>query len=709
MCENTFQPSENVSIRVVGRCRPLTAEEVDKGGKSVVKTSGGDKLVVEAAGKEQSYSLDGAFGPDSKNAQIFHDKCDSVLQRAMDGYNVTIMAFGATGSGKSYLMAGNDQDPGIAPLVIQQLFQHMRQKSNKEFMVTASFVEILDEKMMDLLNPHNNPMAVRQHVIKGIFVDGLSEMVARTGEELGELYEQGRRARRIGSSDINAHRARAHAIFTITVEQKERQSSKVGVRSTITLAELAGCEAADSADPKVLAGTQGILNVLSALGDSKQKGGHIPYRESVVSRLLQDSLGGNAITLMLVAVSPLDKSYQKTNSALQYATFARSIKNHVRMNLDDTQDTVAELRQEISRLRDKIAGSTEPSRDDVAKMEDLVSDLQLAKKQTWEEKERQSARFEEERKINLANKGILEWVMDSMKKGNRELQEKILLLQKERDQLSLQYKEKRQVVDALKEELQHKINDYTKFTESGKKSESETKKLVGAIHELKERQKRETEALKRIKEQLRAVQDRQQKEREDAHTQMNKVELEERKRMEQEHKAMVEEEMEQAKRDLENDMAEIQVRLREHQFLLYIHMREAEGHQYSTKEGAQLEKALAELKADKPVIAMKLQTLQQEKEHLVTELEGVYAMHKEQLELQQLQHYQTFRSYREMFEEQKAAIDQRYRHLLEDCIQDAVFLSSRNSELTAENQSLKQQIAEMKDVVTKLGGKIPSS
>nr|KAG5698517.1 hypothetical protein BaRGS_023220 [Batillaria attramentaria] len=398
----------------------------------------------------------------------------------MDGYNVTIMAFGATGSGKSYLMAGNDQDPGIAPLVIQQLFQHMRQKSNKEFMVTASFVEV---------------------------------------------------------------GAWAHAIFTITVEQKERQSSKVG--------------------------------------DVKQ------------------------LTVQIQKFW-LDKSYQKTNSALQYATFARSIKNHVRMNLDDTQDTVAELRQEISRLRDKIAGSTEPSRDDVAKMEDLVSDLQLAKKQTWEEKERQSARFEEERKINLANKGILEWVMDSMKKGNRELQEKILLLQKERDQ------------------------------------------------------------------------------------------LEERKRMEQEHKAMVEEEMEQAKRDLENDMAEIQ-------------MREAEGHQYSTKEGAQLEKALAELKADKPVIAMKLQTLQQEKEHLVTELEGVYAMHKEQLELQQLQHYQTFRSYREMFEEQKAAIDQRYRHLLEDCIQDAVFLSSRNSELTAENQSLKQQIAEMKDVVTKLGGKIPSS
>ncbi|KAL8593853.1 hypothetical protein ACOMHN_018065 [Nucella lapillus] len=683
-------PSENVHVKVIGRCRPLTTEEVDKGGKSVVKVTG-DKIVVEAAGKEQTYSLDGAYGPDAKNGQIYQEKCDTFVQRALEGYNVTIMAFGATGSGKSYLMNGSDQDTGIAPMVIKQLFHHLRQRNNKEFMVTASFVEILDEKMTDLLNPHNNPMTVRQHVIKGIFVDGLSEMVAGTAEELSQLYEQGRRARRMGATDIKAHRARAHAVFTMTVEQKERQSSKVGVRANITVVELAGCEASDSADPKVLAGTQG---------------GHVPYRESVVTRLLQDSLGGNAMTLMLVTVSLLDKAYQSTQSTLQYGQFAKTVKNHARMNLDDTQDLIAELRQDISKLRDKIASAPEPNRDDVAKMEDLVSDLQLAKKQTWEEKERLSAQHEQQRKIHLANRGILEWVMDSMKKGNREMQENILLLQKERDQLSMQYKEKRRGVDALKDELQQKIKNYTKYTETGKQSESETKRLVTAIHDLKERQKRETESLKKIKDQLRAIQDKQQKERESASAQITaikgnaemrqKVEMEERQRLEKDHKIMVEEEVERTRLDVENEMAEIQV-------------REAEGYQYTTKEGAQLEKTLAELKADKPVVAMKIQTLQEEKDHLARELEEVYRMHHEQLELEQLQHYQTFRSYREMFEEQKAAIDQRYRKLLEDCIQDAVFLSSRNSDLTEENQSLKQQVGELKDVVTKQGGKIPSS
>ncbi|PVD34448.1 hypothetical protein C0Q70_05721 [Pomacea canaliculata] len=627
-----LRPSENIKIKVVGRCRPLTPEEIAKGSKSVVNIQGKDKIIINAAGKEQSYSLDSAFGADSKNADIYESKCDALLHRALEGYNITIMAFGATGSGKSYLMSGNEEDPGIVPLLSQKLFQNLKQRTGKEYMVTASFLEIMDEKMLDLLNPHNNPMTLRQHIIKGIFVDGLSEMVVQSAEDLAQLYDQGLHARCIGAADVKAHRERAHAIFTITVEQKEHQSSKIGVRSTITLVELAGCEISESANHTVVAGNQGILKVLSALGDSKQKGGHVPYRESLVTRLLQDSLGGNCITLMLVTVSSRDKAYQETHTALQYAQYTKTIQNHVKMNLD------------------------------------LIKDLQLAKKQTWEEKERLSGQYEEERKINLANKGVLEWVMDSMKKGSRELQEKILLLQKERDLISEQYKAKRKDVDELKEDLQKKIMDYTKYTESGKKSESETKKLVTAIHELKERLKRETEALRKIKDNLSLVQARQQQEREHARAQMTgmkgnaelrqKVELEERKRMEQEHKAMIDEEMEKSKLDVESELAEIQ-------------MREADGYKYSTKEGAELERTLAQLRADKPVIAMKLQTMQKEKEYVEAELEDVYRMHNEQLELQQLQHYQTFRRYREMFEEQKAAIDQRYRQLLEDCIQDS--------------------------------------
>ncbi|KAK3099844.1 hypothetical protein FSP39_010656 [Pinctada imbricata] len=694
---------ENINIKVIGRCRPLTPEEGNRGAKSVVKVSG-DKISVESGGKEQSFSFDGAYGGDVSNDQIFKEKCEPMLQRAIEGYNVTLMAWGHTNSGKSYLMSGTEGNPGLAPCFIRNLWRNINEKSNREFFITVSYLEVLDEKMSDLLNPHTNPMKIRHHPHKGIFVDGLSEFVVHNWEEMNEMYQQGSRARKMGATDLSVHRARAHSVFTIVVDQRERQSSKVGLRSVINLVDLAGPDTGGSSDRNIVAGVQGFLNVLNALGGPK-KGNAIPHRDSVITRVLQESLGGNAVTMLFAVVSPVDKAHTETVNTLQYASYAKSAKNHVKANMDETSEIIVDLRDEIAKLRDKISATPTPNKDDVLKMEDLVQDLQIAKKSTWAERERLSKKYEEERKTNLANKGILDWVMDSMRKGNVELQEKMILLQKEKDQVTMQYKERRRVVDELNTELQRKIAEYSKYTEAGKQSESETKKRVTSIQDVKDRLKKETEGLKQLKQQLKDVTDKQKQEREEARAQVTalkgntelrqQVEKEERQRIEKENKAMIADELEKMKRDLETEKSEIQLRV-------------ANNKSYSVQEGAQIEIQLAEMKLEKPIVTLKLQALEQEKERLVSELDEVYKLHKDELEFQKLKHLETFRSYREMFEEQKAAMDQRYRQLLEDAIQDAVFLSSRNNELQEENQALQQQNAEMRDTITKLGGRLPA-
>ncbi|XP_060576817.1 chromosome-associated kinesin KIF4A-like, partial [Ruditapes philippinarum] len=641
---------------------------------------------------EQSFSCDGAYPPEYRNSQIYKERVEPLVQRAMEGYNVTVLAFGAAGSGKSMLMTGTDDDPGMIPSANRSVFEIASKQGGKDFMISVSYVEIVDEKMTDLLNPHTNTMNIRQHPTKGIFVDGLSEIIVKSADEIAQYFEQGTRARKMGATDMRSHRPRANAVFTVIIEQREKQSSKVGVRSVLHMVDCAGNNASGLSDPEVLAGVQGLQNVLMALGGPR-KGSGVPYRDSKITRYLQESLGGNAISLLFALVSPLDKSGQENTNTMQVAQFAKNVKNRVKLNLDETNEVIADLREEIGKLRDKIASTSEPSKEDVLKMEDLVKDLQIAKKQTWDEKQRASGRFEEERKVNLANKGILEWVSDNMKKGSKELQEKVQMLQKEKDQIMAAYKEKRAIVDELKAELQNKIAQYSKFAEKGEKF------LIGyGVDTFVERDKDITIYrifLCEIETYLTEVtpHERQSKEVQNC---VQKVELEERKKLEESNKSLVAEELERTRLDIDAEKAEIQ-------------MRAAEGKKYSTKEGEELEIKVAEMKAEKSVVTLQLQCIQQEKARLAKELEEIHRLHKDEMELQQLQHYQTFRNYREMFEEQKVAIEQRYRHLLDDSIQDAVFLSARNNELVLENQELRLQLNEMKDVVTKLGGRLPSS
>lgn len=649
--------------------------------QSDIKISG-ERLTAAIGGVESTYSFDGVYGPDVKTRTLFKEKCEPLLHRVVEGTNVSIVALGITGSGKSYLMNGRNEEPGIAPCMINGLFQVIERMQNKEFFVTVQYLEVMDDSLVDLLNPHTGQLKVRPSPQGGVQIQGLSALVVQDASQLLQYYEQGTRARKMGTTGARAHREKATSIFMLNIEQREPGRSNVGLTSCLTLVDLAGIECSTC---------NALVTCITALGQGSKT---VPYRDSKLSILLQQTFGGNCLTSVFALLSPCGNDNSKTFSLSQPL---RQIKHSVAININDTDKIVSNLREQISTLREKVAGDVS-NKEDVIALQELVQELQLAKQQTWEERQKLSLKYEQERKTNLANQGILEWVMDSKLRDQQQIQEKINHLQKEKQQLSEEFSKKRTQVMELKEQLQKHIADFSRITESDKVSDSERKSRVDAIHKLKERLKEASDNQKALKLSLQNVVERLRSERTESSSKVVAtkgslsmewlIEAEERQRMESENSAMVADELERMKLEIEHEKADIKLKI-------------VDGKTYSAHEYAELEMKITELQHEKPVTSLEIQTLKQEKAKLQEAVEEMHRQHTVELEKQQMQHFQTFRNYRETFDKQKLAIEQRYRQLLDDSIQDAVFLSSRNNELVAENDALRLEVATLKDAMSR--------
>ncbi|XP_069001721.1 kinesin family member 4 [Embiotoca jacksoni] len=356
-----------IPVRVALRCRPLVQKEINEGCQCCLTFVPGEQQVI--VGTEKAFTYDYVFDATAEQEEVF-DTCVSPLLRGLfKGYHATVIAYGQTGSGKTFSMGGTytsaqEDDPsvGVIPRVIRRIFEEREKSSDCDFCLSVSYLEIYNEDILDLLcSSKDKPsISIREDPKDGIKIVGLTERRVSSATEMVGCLELGNSARTVGSTAMNAASSRSHAIFTITLEQRRGKDKVDSVVSKLHLVDLAGSERQKKTKAEgdrlkegisINRGLLSLGNVISALGDESKKNTFVPYRDSKLTRLLQDSLGGNSHTLMIACTSPADSNMEETINTLRYADRARKIKNKPIVNVDPRVAETKRLKQQVQELQ----------------------------------------------------------------------------------------------------------------------------------------------------------------------------------------------------------------------------------------------------------------------------------------------------------------------------------------------------------------------
>ncbi|XP_068190759.1 kinesin-like protein KIF1B isoform X3 [Antennarius striatus] len=374
------------SVKVAVRVRPFNSREISKESKCIIQMQGNTTTISNPkAPKEpaKTFSFDYSYwshtSPDdasfaSQNL-VYNDIGKEMLAHAFEGYNVCIFAYGQTGAGKSYTMMGKQEEgqEGIIPMLCEDLFEKINEDSNKEelsYSVEVSYMEIYCERVRDLLNPKNKGnLRVREHPLMGPYVEDLSKLAVTSYTDIADLMDAGNKARTVAATNMNETSSRSHAVFTIVFTQKKHDNEtalSTEKVSKISLVDLAGSERADSTGAKGTRLKEGaninkslttlgkVISALAEVSKKKKKTDFIPYRDSVLTWLLRENLGGNSRTAMVAALSPADINYDETLSTLRYADRAKNIKCNAVINEDPNNKLVRDLKDEVARLKELL-------------------------------------------------------------------------------------------------------------------------------------------------------------------------------------------------------------------------------------------------------------------------------------------------------------------------------------------------------------------
>ncbi|XDA73246.1 hypothetical protein R6Z07F_003522 [Ovis aries] len=366
------------SVKVVVRCRPMNQRERELNCRPVVTVDSarGQCFIQNPGAADQppkQFTFDGAYYMDHFTEQIYNEIAYPLVEGVTEGYNGTIFAYGQTGSGKSFTMQGLP-DPachrGIIPRAFEHVFESVQCAENTKFLVRASYLEIYNEDVRDLLGTDaKQKLELKEHPEKGVYVKGLSIHTVRSVAQCERIVEAGCKNRSVGCTLMNKDSSRSHSIFTISIEiyavdERGKDHLRAG---KLNLVDLAGSERQSKTGAtgerlkeatKINLSLSALGNVISALVDGRCR--HIPYRDSKLTRLLQDSLGGNTKTLMVACLSPADNNYDETLSTLRYANRAKNIRNKPRINEDPKDALLREYQEEIKKLKAILAQQMGP-------------------------------------------------------------------------------------------------------------------------------------------------------------------------------------------------------------------------------------------------------------------------------------------------------------------------------------------------------------
>ncbi|XP_052801351.1 kinesin-II 95 kDa subunit-like [Mya arenaria] len=511
-------PQKSESVRVVVRCRPMASTEESKGFERVIDMNTKKGIIelknpkLSAAEPKKTFTFDSVYDWNSKQRDLYDETFRDLVDNVLQGFNGTIFAYGQTGTGKTFTMQGVKNDPelrGVIPNSFEHIFNHISNSENQQYLVRASYLEIYQEEIRDLLSKDQKKrLELKERPDTGVYVKDLSSFVTKSVREIEHVMNVGNQNRSVGATDMNEHSSRSHAIFIITIEcSEEGEDGENHIRvGRLNLVDLAGSErqAKTKAEgqrlkeaTKINLSLSALGNVISALVDGKST--HIPYRDSKLTRLLQDSLGGNAKTVMVANIGPADYNFDETMSTLRYANRAKNIKNKPKINEDPKDALLREFQEEIARLKASLAGRGGPKkkkkrrtrRNDngeiISESEEEDDDEEEEEIESKEEdleayRQEQQANLEKEKESILNNRSMMQ-------------AEKDKILQEIQDKESTMNKEKE-----ARDQLESKIKAM------------ESKLLVGNIVDHTNEQQRALEQRRReIAEQQRVERDIQQK------------------------------------------------------------------------------------------------------------------------------------------------------------------------------------------------------